>query len=290
MGEYAITKPGGIGVGFALDRRISLTVRPADRLTVTGLYEGKEYAWKENEPVPPSLSLISSVIETLQRPLPKIALHIDTRPFSDSQGNKLGYGSSAAVAAGLVFALLFAIKQAPPAIENEVFPLALEAHRRFQGGRGSGYDLLASLHGGIGRITGGVLPQWEALPLDLPDLYLLRGGRPVATRSAVQAFERFSSASPRFALNYFQLSNELATACGRTPFPELLARAAKLNRWLHRHLKIEAESQEMYRLRQDQAIVKPLGAGGELALVIPNGPAEGLEKITVASEGLQWKA
>src|SRR4030042_1902847 len=51
---------------------------------------------------------------------------------------------------------------APPA-PAAVLEAALAAHRRAQGGRGSGYDVLASFHGGAGLFAGGGRPPRQAL-------------------------------------------------------------------------------------------------------------------------------
>jgi len=66
-------------------------------------------------------------------------IELDTRAFSE-QGKKIGLGSSAA----LVVALVAAMKPT-----SDVFVTALEAHRRFQGGAGSGVDVAAAVHGGL---------------------------------------------------------------------------------------------------------------------------------------------
>lgn len=76
-------------------------------------------------------------------------------------GTKLGLGSSGAVAAGV--ASLFGPDGATPA---EVQAVALAGHDRFQGGAGSGADVLASLWGGVSRMEGRRVEPMPATCLD----------------------------------------------------------------------------------------------------------------------------
>ena len=64
---------------------------------------------------------------------------LDTRAFSEHK-KKIGLGSSAA----LVVALVAAWENS-----TDVFSAALEAHRKLQGGTGSGVDVAAAVHGGL---------------------------------------------------------------------------------------------------------------------------------------------
>lgn len=74
-----------------------------------------------------------------------ISMQLDTRAFYDDEsGAKLGLGSSAALAVALTSALLrFGGDRREPG------PVALGAHRAFQGDNGSGVDIAAALHGGV---------------------------------------------------------------------------------------------------------------------------------------------
>jgi phosphomevalonate kinase len=77
---------------------------------------------------------------------------LDTRAFRtrsrDGRDSKLGLGSSAAVIVALAAALL--AQAGRPAMDREALAeLCMEAHRRFQEGRGSGLDVTTSVHGGV---------------------------------------------------------------------------------------------------------------------------------------------
>ncbi len=91
-------------------------------------------------------ALISHVWRAVGEPeAGSIAMQLDTSAFYDDQSRqKLGLGSSAALAVALTSALLrFTGDRRAPG------PIALAAHRAFQGGSGSGVDIAAALHGGV---------------------------------------------------------------------------------------------------------------------------------------------
>lgn len=75
-----------------------------------------------------------------------LAAHLPAKP-------KLGLGSSAAGAAALTWAALVALYGSAVASQDKnkdkILALALEAHRQFQHGKGSGADVAASVMGGV---------------------------------------------------------------------------------------------------------------------------------------------
>ena len=108
---------------------------------------------------------------------------LDSRDFFDSAGAKLGLGSSAAAA------LLFSCVMGGETRLSPIIRLALGAHRAWQGGRGSGYDVLCSAHGGLGIFTGGKQPLWEGLgyPRGL-EFRIFQGKRAVSSSEAVGVY------------------------------------------------------------------------------------------------------
>jgi len=68
--------------------------------------------------------------------------------FHNNRSIKLGLGSSAALTVALVASLLASSGQIP-ADKEQVFQMALEAHRAAQGNVGSGIDIAASVYGAI---------------------------------------------------------------------------------------------------------------------------------------------
>ena len=126
-GEYAVLS-GAPAICMAVQRRASVTITDspgAEGTITTPGYEGADAA------------AIIEAVGTRRRQGRNFEL--DTRAFSE-QGTKIGLGSSAALVVALVAAL-----------ENstDVFATALDAHRRFQGGAGSGVDVAAAVHGGL---------------------------------------------------------------------------------------------------------------------------------------------
>ena len=126
-GEYAVLS-GAPAICMAIRRRAIVTITDtpgAEGSITTPGYAGADAA------------AIIEAVSTQRRRARNFKL--DTRAFSE-QGNKIGLGSSAA----LVVALVAALDNS-----TDVFPAALEAHRRLQGGAGSGVDVAAAVHGGL---------------------------------------------------------------------------------------------------------------------------------------------
>ena len=130
-GEYAVLR-GAPAVAMAVDRRAVVTVEPgAFTIRCIGL-EGRT-----------DTRLVDCVLESLGSERPEASLTLDTAAFTDGP-DKLGIGSSAALAAALSAAL------APTGSDAErLREAAHRAHREFQQGRGSGVDVAASSAGGI---------------------------------------------------------------------------------------------------------------------------------------------
>jgi phosphomevalonate kinase len=115
-----------------------------------------------------------------------LAIELDTRAFFDDQsGAKLGLGSSAALTVALTAALMQS---------TDVCGEALNIHREFQAGAGSGVDIATSVRGGLleYRMQGA-----QSMPLPWPtglDYRLVWTGAPASTAGKLQ---RFQSASPK---------------------------------------------------------------------------------------------
>ncbi|HEX5786727.1 MAG TPA: hypothetical protein VFY03_01000 [Woeseiaceae bacterium] len=127
-GEYVVLD-GAPAVLVAIDRRARAAI-PAG----TG------------GPAPAEGGLLDAVCATLGVSPPR-GIVLDSRAFgADAAGSrvKLGLGSSAALAVALCRLLLPAAT-----LPRDVFEAAFAAHRRFQGGVGSGADVAASLAGGV---------------------------------------------------------------------------------------------------------------------------------------------
>lgn len=130
--------------------------------------------------------------------LPEGSVFIDSGAFFQD-GKKLGLGSSAAVTAASVAAML-EIAGLPVATNRDLcFSLAESAHRAAQGGVGSGADVAAAVHGGLlqyRRPVGGY-PITERLrqPADLR-IVIFAEGKPAATPELVRGVRSFAERSP----------------------------------------------------------------------------------------------
>ncbi|MDH3533523.1 MAG: hypothetical protein OEO82_11385 [Gammaproteobacteria bacterium] len=153
-GEYAVLD-GAPAICMAIDRRARASAWQSDAqyhtvsapgfaavcgkfLATAGHFEwleaGDDFALVEHVWMSANLKLSGS-----------LALKLDTRAFADAaSGRKMGIGSSAALTVALTAALHeFAGKAADIAL------VASAAHRRLQGGAGSGIDVRCSQHGGV---------------------------------------------------------------------------------------------------------------------------------------------
>lgn len=284
-GEYAVTLEGGKGIGVAVQAYATLESQKADTFSIHSTYQGKDYSWKEGETVHPNLSLAEIVCGTVREHLKKkaltfplsISISIDTSQFYYPEGRKKGFGSSAAVCAGLTFLLLGEAYGEYPDVAREVFPLSLAAHRKFQGGKGSGYDIAASLFGGTGLFTGGRLPTWSPIRLEWLDAcVLVRGDEAASTKGALDRFNSFKEKHPDLADHFFKMSNDVADQLAGCQDIEsakaAFSQAQELNHWISEKLGILPEGKHLKeildRFRKRSCPAKALGAGGEIAAAI----------------------
>ncbi len=170
VGEYAVLY-GAPGIAVAVDAcaLATLEARPGEHSELvvpdTGARfrfhqdAGGRLAWEAPSPGPLALPLESCIATLVAHgllphggELPACRIGLDTSGFqgSDAAGQriKLGLGSSAAITVALMGALLGFVRAAPQSHEK-LRVLCLEAHRRLQGGSGSGIDVLTALAGGV---------------------------------------------------------------------------------------------------------------------------------------------
>lgn len=196
IGEYAVLD-GAPAIVTAVDRRAQVTVEQAAACRVQALGPGIEPAafrlagdgtleW-QTDGAAEDYRLLVAVTETLaeRAPLPTdrpFQIRLDTSAFY-SDADKLGLGSSAALTVALTAALC---RHFGRTFENA---LAYEAHRRLQGGEGSGLDIAASIAGGVIRFVAGDPPSVERLrwPVGLEALFVWTG-RPARTTPRVRRY------------------------------------------------------------------------------------------------------
>lgn len=188
MGEYAVLM-GHAGVVAAVDVYATARHTPARgriRLDTGGLLQ----------------ACIDEAVDTgVLLKAPRGGCDVDTDPFSDPRGRKLGLGSSAAAAVAFLRAI------APDLDTDGLHAVAQRAHRRFQHGQGSGIDIAASVYGGLVhfRRHSDVADDVSASPLTLRlddagvSTLVVWSGRSQDTRAflpAVQRSQETSSATP----------------------------------------------------------------------------------------------
>ena len=183
-----------------------------------------------------------------------------------------------------------------------VFRAALAAHRSAQGGRGSGYDVAASVWGGVVRFSGGHLPAvGRHRPAVLPALCLVAGTRPLATPGAVARYEDWRRREPELAGDFRRRSRDVveqfAAATAGAECCAAIRIGGELIRWLGVRIGVAVEPPGLHarleRLRAGGWAAKPVGAGGELGIAAaPAGrepPCEPyVTPLALAQDGLRW--
>ena len=299
LGEYAVTEEGGLGLALAVDRRVSLELEPSSALVVEGRWGGGTAHWtRESAGRSP---LITAIVETWREQVysrgvgvPGARIVVDSSAFFTA-GRKSGFGSSAAVTVALTCALLHLSGFSGSQLIRCAARIALLAHRRAQGGRGSGYDVYASLYGGFGCLVGGSEPSWQAVELPwLPPLYIFRGPSSVSTPSSIQSYERWKSCDPAGWRSFLDESNQGVRRflqadswpAARRAFTASKELGLRLGERIGVPARIEAPGSLAPELH------KALGAGNELGIYLAETPPNeaALEPVVVAPEGIRWNS
>jgi len=205
-GEYAVLEEGGLGIALAVEPRVHATMRPAQRLRVVGKTGAGPDIAHDTFDTPRSgsapdlipavvsqaldfMAILSHTTSERRRSLPAYRIDIDSSAFYRPDGRKRGFGSSAAVSVCLTAAVLQATGLNTETTAAHTVRLALEAHRAFQSGTGSGYDVFCSYHGGTGLFTGGTHPAWAPIDLSwLGSLAVFNNPSPVKTPGSIARY------------------------------------------------------------------------------------------------------
>jgi phosphomevalonate kinase len=221
---------------------------------------------------------------------------LDTREFFSQQGGggKLGLGSSAALTVALALALRH-WADAAPLSPTELLPGLLRVHRHFQGGRGSGIDLAASLLGGVVEYRSGPgdIPRWRhrQLPTQL-SMRMVWTGRGASTADFLATLHRARRDHPEgwqpVRQRLVQGAERAARALGDLDdFLLAVAACAEDLRALGEFAGLDVystEHQQLARLAARSGVTyKPSGAGGgDLGLAL-SADQEKLEHFCQAS-------
>ena len=303
LGEYAILEEGGLGLAVAVDQRVRIDILASEELCIDGVWPGGALSWTPRQPS--ASPLITAVVDEVElwlreqsrgTALRGARLRVDSSALFGPDGRKSGLGSSAAVTVGLVCALLEASGFRPDPADPAVLALAVEAHRRAQGGRGSGYDVSCSWHGGMGIFRGGARPGWEPCRLwEDRVICTFPGPSPVSTSQAIRRYTRWKESSPEAARRFLAESNRgvsgfVHAQTGVEAAAHLRA-CRELGRSLGAAIGVTAEIETPPGL--DAAWCKALGAGNELgACLLPAGElprGTEIQPLAVSREGILWE-
>lgn len=173
-GEYAVLEPGSMALVLAVDRYVYADLAPGGHYSLSSAL-APDWSYTPETlnqsafPAPLGFAVAALRLgwqylgERLQARGP-FALRLESE--LDSDGRKLGLGSSAAVCVAVLAGLLAAVGEdlSSPETRSRLFRLALIAHRGVQGS-GSGADLAACIHG---TVTAYACPDFERLPWQTP--------------------------------------------------------------------------------------------------------------------------
>lgn len=294
-GEYLVLEEGGPGLCLALEPYVLLGASPAREWSVKACLGGHMV---DSQPGAGYLPLVDSVFALapeylakcqLEMPAP-CALTLDSDAFFGSDGRKLGFGSSAATVVALAqFLVTMAegrqggmhgleagtARSAASALTDpdSMLPLALllalDSHRRLQGGRGSGYDVFTSFYGGFGLFRGGRYPRWYGLNAAvLPEMAVFSGQASVSSGPAVQRYHELRTGGDSGLLAAVARMRQAveAYAAGQADFVATLYQARQAGLDLGDILGIDARMHG--DIDNEDCFCKALGAGNELGLLV----------------------
>jgi phosphomevalonate kinase len=293
FGELAALE-GGPALVAAVERRVIVKVVDAEARAAAGNTEPP--AWIERLDGGPARTLLRAALLAYDAegdllvavaraladagvPLPeRLAVASSRDGLVDADGRSLGLGSSAASAVALVAAL------APELAPERREALAVEAHRAFQGGHGSGYDVVASHRGGLSLLERDGEGEGEGVRISARRVelhgwaLLFANGRvevatPGVVRAVVQAVGRDRRA--REALDRLRALSERGgreALAGRIDaVPPLMRAFMEAEATLGEVAGVALVTAEVRRLDRELTALggacKPSGAGGDELLV-----------------------
>lgn len=295
MGEYAILEEGGKGIALACEPRAYISLKPSSDWVIRGKWGGVD---EVSFPCKEEASFVCLIFNYLVNTYPELKeiknsyeIEIDTRSFFDEKGRKKGYGSSAVVALGITIAL-FSLVSSYKDLPKKCFLPAVEAHRKSQGGQGSGYDIATSLYGGLGIFTGGRKPTWHSVKeFIISSFYLFQGENPVKTLNAIQAYRQWRERKQSSI--WLEKVNTLVNSFEKNPNEDFLVDtlrlAGKLGKTLSNEIGISADLSTSDKKWENSSLIKALGAGNETFLFYNPPQNKVFSPIIMASEGLKWE-
>jgi phosphomevalonate kinase len=269
-GEYGALRQG-VALVAAIDRRVQVQRStfnlPGGRLQVAG-------SRFDGDPVG---DLVAAVVQTLAGAGVSIddgvEIESDISRLSGPSG-PLGLGSSAASAVALTAVLA-------PSLGSDWERLAMAAHRAFQGGRGSGYDVVTCRRGGMLAIG----PTERVASASLPEglaLHLLTGPSVLSTGATLEQLDASGTTVDALAA---QSARVLALLDDPDGFLSALREFRVLEEELGERLQVDIVPRSVRQLDRALAAIggvcKPSGAGGDSLVValVPESRSEDLVRL-----------
>ena len=244
-GEYAVLE-GAPALVVAINRRARAEMRTSGEARI--------------EPVS---ALHLAIGETLGSDTSELErLHLDTRALFLAR-RKLGLGSSAAACVAGITAL-----SAPETRRDSLFALSRQAHRRFQGDLGSGFDVAASTYGGVLAYVQDENPKPLVLPQGL-HLQAFAWSQSASTTSLIEGWHQVRTKN--------ELSDTAAHVCdaARSSAETLIEAVMEFQSRLLRldqsyslgvstpaQLQLESKAHSLAREYGARLVFKQSGAGG----------------------------
>lgn len=292
LGEYAVLE-GAPALVMAVDRRVRVTLssRPDGDCSISAPgWVGEPGLFRLGESGPewrgvgePKLALATQVVNWFFARQPRgqarepFDLLLDSGELSQATrhgDDKLGLGSSAALTVALSHALGYYVASHQPGAEPPGLGELIAVHSDWQGRRGSGLDIAASLYGGLVEFQLRDGPQARAwtLPGDLSYCFVW-SNRSAATSEFLATLDHWRRREPGCFEALIQPLMDLAEAGSRaarqdqggeflrsmdlyTPALERLGKAAGVDILSEPHRRL------WQRARRYGVTYKPCGAGG----------------------------
>ena len=326
-GEYAITEAGGMGIAIGIDRHVVAKFSEREKFEIIGRYANDEVRIAADCA---GDSLPALVCRHVISDLKIDKNHLSGRWIIDStdlyrEGDKLGYGSSAATTIATCVSVLHSAKMSRDGSMRALPSIAVGAHRALQSQRASGYDILASINGGIGLFTGGATPSWCAISAPwLESIWIMHASAPVQTRGAVDRYNEWKSRNQIDASRTVENSNRevgnLAKSKSGSEARRHLDRLRKIGVELGRAIGVPADppadvmehiargaagstagavagpvagasARAAKSTDSSQCFYKALGAGNELigSFFCRGRPGDGFEPVRIDRDGTAWR-
>lgn len=286
-GEYAVLT-GAPAAVMAVNRFAEVSLRPTTghtRFSSRGFLTPGVYKADNTFCRAPTARMAETVLTHLghSRYPQAFSLRSDTRAFFAGDGRKLGIGSSAALCTATYVALCKLLEQ--PASEAQ----AMDIHRQFQGGSGSGLDVSASWHGGVICFNNGRGAAWQ-WPADL-HWRIVWSGVSAPTVSTLGSFKQWREQNGEDPLELIELQSLCKDLFNAPTLANLqhyctaltaLDEAAQLNIFTPEH-------QRLAKIAHTHGLVyKPCGAGGgDIGLACGADP-QAINAFTVAAKAEQF--